>query len=261
MTAMTSNSAMPPFPFLKYDVFFRKPAIWDRHLPASNSEQWWLNISQYLLRICPVYPPQRPLCPSLKLQEQNIPRQSNKRMRDKKRSHCVLLQIIIRFRTILNLDKTTYFIHQKIDQKFLLAITVKTCYKRRNLSNNMNNTKVHIVLVTLLLLMALIGCGGGVTVDTKKATYTGTALLSWSTPTTNSDGSPLPATNIKGYRVYIRTPSGAHNCGIYFVSAPSTSVSIKNFNLPVGQYYFTVTTLDISGMESGFSNEAFADLK
>ncbi len=123
----------------------------------------------------------------------------------------------------------------------------------------MYNTKVYIVFTALLLLMTLVGCGGGIT---EEVTYTGTAKLSWSTPTTNSDGSPLPATNIKGYRIYIRTPSGAYNPGsYYFVSAPSTSVSVKDLNLPLGQYYFAVTTLHISSMESGFSNEAFADLK
>ncbi len=122
----------------------------------------------------------------------------------------------------------------------------------------MYNTKVYIEFTALLLLMTLVGCGGGTT----EATYTGAAKLSWSTPTTNSDGSPLLASNIKGYRVYIRTASGAYNPGIYyFVSAPSTSVSIKDLNLPVGQYYFAVTTLHISSVESGFSNEAFADLK
>ncbi len=126
----------------------------------------------------------------------------------------------------------------------------------------MSNTKVYIALIAFLLLMTLVGCGGGVTVDTKEAIYTGAARLSWSTPSTNSDGSPLPVTNIKGYRVYFRTPSGDYNPGIYyFVSAPSTSVSVKNFNLPVGQYYFAVKTLDVSNMESGFSNEAFADLE
>ncbi len=123
----------------------------------------------------------------------------------------------------------------------------------------MHNTKVYILLTACFLLMTLVGCGGGVT---EEATYTGAAKLSWSTPTTNSDGSPLQASNIRGYRVYIRTPSGSYNSGIYyFVSAPSTAIFVKNFNLPLGQYYFAVTTLAISSTESGFSNEAFVDLK
>jgi hypothetical protein len=67
--------------------------------------------------------------------------------------------------------------------------------------------------------------------------------------------------NIKGYRVYSRPASGAYNLGIYYyVSAPSTNVPIKNLSLPVGQYYFAVTTLDIADVESGFSNEVSADI-
>lgn len=115
----------------------------------------------------------------------------------------------------------------------------------------------------------LSGCGGGTSIDSKGGAagsggtpYTGNAILSWATPTTYSDGSPLPAASIKGYRVYSRTPSGTYGSGIqYFVSAPTTSVSVKNLNLPVGQYYFVATTLDSSDVESGFSNEVLADLK
>lgn len=126
----------------------------------------------------------------------------------------------------------------------------------------MCSTKVSIIFSLLLLLAVLASCGGGVGVDSKKDAYAGAAILAWSTPTTYADGQQLPSANIKGYRIYSRTPSGAYNPGTYyFVSAPNTSVSIINLNLQVGQYYFAATTLDISGIESGFSNEVFGDLE
>ncbi len=116
--------------------------------------------------------------------------------------------------------------------------------------------------MTLLTIFA--GCGGGVSVETKAGStpYIGNAILSWATPTTFSNGNQLPSTNIKGYRIYSRSPSGTYNPGAsYLVTAPATSIYVKTLNLPVGQYYFVVTTLDLSGMESDFSNEVFASLK
>ncbi len=125
-------------------------------------------------------------------------------------------------------------------------------------------------LLVIMLLITITGCGGQVSTPSTTSTsggtqngtlYTGNAILSWSAPSTYSDGSPLSTTNIKGYRVYSRPPSGAFNPGIYYyVSAPATSASVKNLSLPVGQYYFAVTTMDISDVESGFSSEVFADL-
>ncbi len=122
--------------------------------------------------------------------------------------------------------------------------------------------KIAIVPFLSFLFAALAGCSGGVNVDVKGTPYTGNGILSWGTPTMYSDGTQLSTENIKGYRVYGRTPSGTYNPEIhYFVSAPTTSVYVKNFNLPVGQYYFVVTSLDTSDMESGFSDEIFAELK
>ncbi len=122
-------------------------------------------------------------------------------------------------------------------------------------------TKVFITLLSLFVIAISSGCGGGASVESDTR-YNGNAVLAWNVPTTYSDGSPLSGLNIKGYRVYRRAPSGAYNPGVYYyVSAPTTSVYVKYLNIPVGQNYLVVTTIDISGVESGFSHEIFADLK
>ncbi len=124
-------------------------------------------------------------------------------------------------------------------------------------------TKVSIIFLSLALPTILAGCGGGVSVDTKVGStpYTGNAILSWATPTTFSDGNRLATANIKGYRVYSRTPYHAYRSeNYYFVSAPNTSTYVRNLNIPVGQHYFVITTLDMSNIESDFSNEVSASL-
>jgi hypothetical protein len=139
--------------------------------------------------------------------------------------------------------------------------------RRKKLVKYMYNTKVFLICLSIFLPV-LAGCGSSgsisdaTTAGSSRSVYTGNAILSWYIPTTYSNGSSLPAENIKGYRIYSRTPSSVYNPGIYyFVSSSTTSVYVKNLNLPLGQYYFAVTTLDMSGVESGFSNEALANLK
>lgn len=82
-------------------------------------------------------------------------------------------------------------------------------------------------------------------------TVTGTSMLAWTPPTTNTDGSPL--TNLSGYRVY---------WGLSATSF-SSSASIGDPNLTAwivegltpGTWFFAVTAL-AGGAESAFSNVA-----
>lgn len=85
------------------------------------------------------------------------------------------------------------------------------------------------------------------------------ATLTWTAPTTWSDGSPL--TTITGYNVYYGATSG----GPYPNKIPVgivTSTTINNIVVASGvvTYYFTVTTLATNGsgtvIESMPSNEA-----
>jgi hypothetical protein len=77
--------------------------------------------------------------------------------------------------------------------------------------------------------------------------------LSWNAPTTNADGTTL--TDLSGYKIYYGMES-------YFYSDSVTVGNVTTYqlaNLTEGQtYYFTVTAIDTSGNESGYSNQSSA---
>jgi hypothetical protein len=75
-------------------------------------------------------------------------------------------------------------------------------------------------------------------------------VLSWTPPTTNSDGTPL--TDLAGYKVYCGTVSGK-----YTVKKDVGNVVKWDSKpiLPDGHWYCVVTAYDYSGNESKYSNE------
>ena len=77
--------------------------------------------------------------------------------------------------------------------------------------------------------------------------------LSWNAPTKNADGTPL--VDLAGYKVYYRNSSGDYSQSINAGNVTTKTVN----NLTDGlDYYFAVTAYDISGNESGYSNEVSA---
>jgi hypothetical protein len=81
------------------------------------------------------------------------------------------------------------------------------------------------------------------------ATATGSALLSWTPPTTNTDGSPLTLT---GYRVYWGTQQGS------YPNSANVGPNVANHmveQLTPATWYFVVTALSATG-ESAYSNFA-----
>lgn len=80
--------------------------------------------------------------------------------------------------------------------------------------------------------------------------FAGTAQLSWTAPTTNTDGTPL--NNLAGYKVYYGTASRN-----YSQSANVGNVTTYTIpNLTDGTtYYFATTAINSAGVESGYSNE------
>jgi len=89
------------------------------------------------------------------------------------------------------------------------------------------------------------GTGGG----TGGGTTLGTATLVWSAPTTNTDGTPL--TDLAGYKVHYGTTHGSYSNTVTVGNVTSYSIN----NLASGTYYFSLTSYDTRGMESGYSNE------
>lgn len=83
---------------------------------------------------------------------------------------------------------------------------------------------------------------------------TGSATVSWTVPTENSDGST--ATNLSGFNVYYGTDSGNLSQKVAVKSITQTS---QGFNgLASGTWYFAVTTVNSAGLESDQSNSASA---
>jgi hypothetical protein len=81
------------------------------------------------------------------------------------------------------------------------------------------------------------------------ATATGSALLSWTPPTQNTDGSALTLT---GYRVYWGTQQGS------YPNAANVGANVANHmveQLTPATWYFVVTAVSAAG-ESAYSNVA-----
>jgi hypothetical protein len=85
------------------------------------------------------------------------------------------------------------------------------------------------------------------------AIATGTATLSWTPPTENTDGSPL--TDLAGYNLYWGTESGTYSSAVTLNGTGVTSYVVENL-LSGATYYFAITAFNGEGMESSFSNEA-----
>jgi hypothetical protein len=83
-------------------------------------------------------------------------------------------------------------------------------------------------------------------------TATGSATLSWTPPTQNTDGSPL--TNLAGYKVYWGTSQGNYSSSAT-VNNPGLATYVVD-QLTPATWYFSVTAVNSAGLESGFSNVA-----
>jgi len=86
---------------------------------------------------------------------------------------------------------------------------------------------------------------------------TGSATLSWTPPTQNTDGSTL--TNLSGYRIYYGTSSGALNQTIQVSGGGMSRYVIDT--LSPATYYFAVKAVTSGGAESALSNIASKAVK
>lgn len=87
---------------------------------------------------------------------------------------------------------------------------------------------------------------------TVQAVALGSATLSWTPPTANTDGSPL--TNLAGYRIYWGPAPGSYPNSVTVNNPGLTSYVVES--LVPGTYYFAATALNASGVESAFSGTA-----
>lgn len=86
---------------------------------------------------------------------------------------------------------------------------------------------------------------------TQSPAQTGTAVLYWQPPSTNTDGSPL--VDLQGYKVYAGNTSSDLR---YVTSVSATATSYTMNNLGAGAHYFAVSAYNQAGAESTFSNVA-----
>jgi len=80
----------------------------------------------------------------------------------------------------------------------------------------------------------------------------GSATLSWTPPTQNSNGSTL--TNLAGYRIYYGTSAGAMTRTIQIPNAGTARYVVDN--LTAATWYFSVRAYSSAGAESAASNTA-----
>jgi hypothetical protein len=81
---------------------------------------------------------------------------------------------------------------------------------------------------------------------------TGNATLAWIPPLENTDGTPLQ--DLTGYRIHYGTQPGNYEFTITIHNAGITSYVVED--LAPGTYYFAVTAVSSSGVESDPSGEA-----
>ena len=85
-----------------------------------------------------------------------------------------------------------------------------------------------------------------------QAFATGSATLTWTPPTQNSDGTPL--TNLAGYKVYWGPTAGSYPNSVTVNNPGLTSYVVDN--LVPGTYFFAAKAFNSAGTESEFSNAA-----
>jgi hypothetical protein len=80
----------------------------------------------------------------------------------------------------------------------------------------------------------------------------GSATLSWSAPTQNTNGTPL--TNLAGFHIYYGTSASNLNQSVLIANPAATSYVFTS--LAAGTWYFTVNAYTTTGAESVVSNIA-----
>lgn len=85
---------------------------------------------------------------------------------------------------------------------------------------------------------------------TVQAIALGSATVSWTAPTANTDGTAL--TDLAGYKVYWGTSQGNYSSSVIIANPGVTSYLVDN--LVPDTYYFVATAFDLDGNESAFSN-------
>jgi hypothetical protein len=77
--------------------------------------------------------------------------------------------------------------------------------------------------------------------------------LSWNAPYEREDGTPIAMSEIAGYRVYYGMSQGSYTEEVDVKDGSTMEVTLDG--VASGTYYIVVTTYDVDGRESGYSDE------
>lgn len=102
-------------------------------------------------------------------------------------------------------------------------------------------------VITLTLAACGSGGGGGEGVDAN------TLLMSWTAPSKRADGSALQPTEISGYRIYYGTVKGIYPEKLFINTEQVVGADVAD--IPGGDYFIVLTTIDTNGRESDYSIE------
>ena len=84
----------------------------------------------------------------------------------------------------------------------------------------------------------------------------GTALMSWTSPTDNTDNSTL--TDLAGFKIYYGTFPGEYDRTITINNPGLSSYLVEN--LASSDWFFVMTAFNISGIESAYSAEVYKEI-
>ena len=85
----------------------------------------------------------------------------------------------------------------------------------------------------------------------------GTAFVSWTAPTENTDNSAL--TDLAGFKIYYGTFPGEYDNTITIDNAGLSSLLVED--LEASDWFFVMTAFNASGIESAYSEEVFKTIE
>lgn len=88
--------------------------------------------------------------------------------------------------------------------------------------------------------------------------WAGAASLVWEPPTSRVNGTPLPSSEIDMYEICVAESADAcaaprNSAPPRFYEALASPVPIESLDLPAGSWYFTIRTVDTTGLVSDWA--------
>jgi len=125
-------------------------------------------------------------------------------------------------------------------------------------TNTPKTLQKKLIFACIILLIPLLSACGPVESSPSGTSATGVATLAWTPPTEYSDHSIL--SDLAGYYVYYGNSTGNYNHRIKVTNPGLTEFVIENLVVN-STYYFAVTAINSTGIESDYSNEVIRTIQ